>query len=81
MQKIYAITCVVGWGFFYAFSYLAVTSLNDAAWMPATYAVLAFAGFLTGMLCWVRIVGGKAPSLRPAPVRAPRRREFTREIA
>lgn len=70
MRKVYAVTCVVGWGFFYAFSYLAVTSLNDAAWMPVTYAFLAFAGFTTGMLCWVRIVGGKRPVLRPIPVRA-----------
>ncbi|SIO50900.1 hypothetical protein SAMN05444722_2867 [Rhodovulum sp. ES.010] len=81
MQKLYAISCVTGWGFFYAFTFLALTSLDGAAWMPATYAVLAFGGFLTGMLCWVRIVGGKRRQLKPAPVRARRRPEFTREIA
>ncbi|TCO69638.1 hypothetical protein [Rhodovulum euryhalinum] len=81
MHKFFAIACVIGWGFFYAFSFLAVTSLNDAAWMPAAYAVLAFAGFLAGMLCWVRIVGGKRPDLKPVRLRASRRRHLTREIA
>ncbi|GAA0305090.1 hypothetical protein [Rhodovulum strictum] len=81
MQKFHAIACVIGWAFFYVFSFLAVSSLNDAAWMPATYALLAFGGFLTGMLCWVRIVGLRRDAVRPVALRAPRRVQFTREIA
>ncbi|MBK1634328.1 hypothetical protein [Rhodovulum adriaticum] len=80
MKKLYAIACVVGWGFFYSFAYLAVASLQDAAWMPTTYALLAFAGFLMGMLCWVRLVSGKRPHLRRAPVRVPRAPGLAREI-
>ncbi|TCM87648.1 hypothetical protein [Rhodovulum steppense] len=80
MQKFFAIACVIGWGFFYVFSFLAVGSLNDAAWMPATYALLAFGGFLTGMLCWVRIVGLRREGVRRVVLHAPRRGRFTREI-
>jgi len=76
MKKLYAIACVTGWGFFYAFTYLAVTSSNDAAWMPATYAVLAFAGFLAGMLCWVRIVDRKREEVRPIAIRSFRMRSL-----
>jgi hypothetical protein len=70
MRKVHAIACIVGWGFFYVFAFLAMSSLNDQAWMPIVYGLLAFAGFLTGMLCWVRLVGGKRPQLRAVPVRS-----------
>ncbi|TCP61673.1 hypothetical protein EV663_104126 [Rhodovulum bhavnagarense] len=80
MEKLYAIACVIGWGFFYCFAYLAVASVNDAAWMPTTYAIFAFAGFLVGMLCWVRLVSGKQPQLRHAPVRVYRAPAFSREV-
>ncbi|ARE40448.1 hypothetical protein RGUI_2307 [Rhodovulum sp. P5] len=56
MKKLYAIACVIGWGFFAAFTYLALASVNDAMWMPAAYAMFAFAGFMGGTLCWVRMV-------------------------
>ncbi|MBL3569542.1 hypothetical protein BV509_00190 [Rhodovulum sulfidophilum] len=67
MQKLYAIACVIGWGFFYAFAYLAVASLNDAEWMSVIYGLLSFAGFVAGMLCWVRLVRGKRPVIRTMP--------------
>lgn len=73
MQKFHAIACVIGWGAFYTFTFLAVTSLNEAAWMPATYAVLAFAGLLAGMHCWMRLAGGRRRDPRPIPVRVRRR--------
>lgn len=81
MMKLCAVTCVIGWGFFYAFTYLAIASVKDASWMPVTYAVLAFGGFVAGMLGWVRVVQGRAPRSRPVAVHAHRRPDYMREIA
>ncbi|BAQ70916.1 hypothetical protein NHU_03792 [Rhodovulum sulfidophilum] len=72
MQKLFAITCVIGWGVFYVFAYLALASVNDAQWMSVTYGLLAFAGFVAGMLSWVRLVRGKRPVIRTVPKGAAR---------
>lgn len=55
MNKVVAIVNVIAWSGFWAFGYLAVTAegLSDRQLVIA--AVLAFAGFVTGILAFQRL--------------------------
>lgn len=56
MKKLIAIINVIAWSGFWAFGYLALTAegLTDAQLVTA--AVLAFAGFVTGLLAYQKLV-------------------------
>ncbi|KIC44966.1 hypothetical protein RA28_10685 [Ruegeria sp. ANG-S4] len=56
MQKLIAVVNVVAWAGFWAFGYIAVTSddLSEAQLVVA--AILAFAGLVTGVLAYMKLV-------------------------
>ncbi|KUJ77354.1 hypothetical protein [Ruegeria profundi] len=56
MQKLIAIINVVAWAGFWAFGYIALTSddLTDSQLVVA--AILAFAGLVTGVLAYMKLV-------------------------
>ena len=56
MQKLIAIINVVAWAGFWAFGYIAITSddLSDSQLVVA--AILAFAGLVTGVLAYMKLV-------------------------
>nr|WP_170612645.1 hypothetical protein [uncultured Ruegeria sp.] len=56
MQKLIAIINVIAWAGFWAFGYIAITAegLTDGQLMIA--AILAFAGLVTGVLAYMKLV-------------------------
>ncbi|MBN2905302.1 MAG: hypothetical protein JXJ18_01185 [Rhodobacteraceae bacterium] len=66
MRKLCSVSCVIGWTGFATFGALAVTSANQAGWLPAIHALLAFGGFLAGVFSWMQLArdGGQAVPAR-----------------
>lgn len=65
VDKLCALGCVMGWGAFWAFGYLAISADPQAAAQMMTACALAFAGFLLGVFAYIRL--GRVYA---APVRA-----------
>lgn len=55
MQKIHALSCVVGWSAFWAFGYLGLATEPHETVQASVAAVLAFAGFLAGSFSYMRL--------------------------
>ena len=55
MLKICALSCVVGWSAFWAFSYLALTADPADVVQTTLAAALAFGGLLTGTFSYIRL--------------------------
>lgn len=47
---------VVGWSAFWVFGFLAVTAPPENSWQMVGAAVLAFAGLVLGVWCWLRLM-------------------------
>ena len=56
MQKLIAIVNVVAWAGFWAFGYIAVTSDDLSETQLVVAAILAFAGLVTGVLAYMKLV-------------------------
>ena len=56
MQKLIAIINVVAWAGFWAFGYIAITSDDLSSSQLVVAAVLAFAGLVTGVLAYMKLV-------------------------
>lgn len=55
MNKIIAIFCVISWSGFWAFGYLALSANIENTGQIVTAALLAAAGFFTGMIAWLKL--------------------------
>lgn len=55
MNKIIAILCVISWSGFWAFGYLALSANIENTGQIVTAALLAAAGFFTGMIAWLKL--------------------------
>jgi hypothetical protein len=55
MQRLYALSCVFGWSSFWAFSYLALSADPSQTLQTTASSVVAFAGFLIGMVSYLRL--------------------------
>jgi hypothetical protein len=55
MRKLVAILNVVAWAGFWAFGFLALSGQDYSAGQLTVAALLAAAGFLTGIWTWVRL--------------------------
>ena len=55
MRKAVAIVNVIAWSGFWAFGYIALTSRDLSERQVVIAAILAFAGFLTGMLAYIKL--------------------------
>ncbi|TDK46285.1 hypothetical protein [Antarcticimicrobium luteum] len=55
MRKLIAIVNVIAWSGFWAFGYIALTSNDLSNRQLVIAAVLAFAGFLTGVLAYLKL--------------------------
>lgn len=55
VDKLCALGCVMGWGAFWAFGYLAISADPQAATQMMTAGILAFAGFLVGTFAYIRL--------------------------
>ncbi|MEY4983387.1 MAG: hypothetical protein RIR62_1653 [Pseudomonadota bacterium] len=55
MLKICALSCVIGWSAFWAFSYLALTADPAAVAQSTVAALLAFGGLLVGTFSYIRL--------------------------
>ncbi len=55
MRKLIAIVNVIAWSGFWAFGYIALTSTDLSERQMVIAAVLAFAGFLTGVLAYIKL--------------------------
>lgn len=55
MQKLCALSCVIGWSAFWAFSYLALTADPTETLQSTAASVIAFAGFIVGMFSYMRL--------------------------
>ncbi|MGD9863822.1 MAG: hypothetical protein AB7S99_11480, partial [Pseudodonghicola sp.] len=55
MRKLIAIVNVIAWSGFWAFGYIALTSNDLSERQMVIAAVLAFAGFLTGVLAYIKL--------------------------
>ncbi len=56
MQKVIAIINVIAWAGFWAFGYIAVTSDDLTASQLVVAAILAFAGLVTGIMAYMKLV-------------------------
>ncbi|MEX0276469.1 MAG: hypothetical protein AB3N19_03020 [Ruegeria sp.] len=56
MQKLIAVVNVVAWAGFWAFGYIAVTSDDLSETQLVVAAILAFAGLVTGVLAYMKLV-------------------------
>ncbi|WP_170606421.1 hypothetical protein [Ruegeria arenilitoris] len=56
MQKLIAIVNVIAWAGFWAFGYIAVTSDSLSQSQMVVAALLAFAGLVTGVLAYMKLV-------------------------
>ncbi|GAA6190942.1 hypothetical protein [Phaeobacter sp. NW0010-22] len=56
MNKLIAIINVIAWSGFWAFGYLALTAEGLSSKQLTVAAFLAFAGFITGMVAYLRLV-------------------------
>ncbi len=56
MQKVIAIINVIAWAGFWAFGYIAVTSDDLTASQLVVAAILAFAGLVTGIMAYLKLV-------------------------
>ncbi|SEO71449.1 hypothetical protein SAMN04490248_11041 [Salinihabitans flavidus] len=56
MKKLIAIVNVVAWSGFWAFGYLALTAERLSRGQLTVAAVLAFAGFITGIFAYLKLV-------------------------
>ena len=56
MQKVIAIINVIAWAGFWAFGYIAVTSDDLTASQIVVAAILAFAGLVTGIMAYMKLV-------------------------
>lgn len=54
-KKACALSCVIGWSAFWTFGYLALSASPDQGGQASVAALLAAAGFLTGMFTYVRL--------------------------
>ena len=55
MNKIIAILCVISWSGCWAFGYLALSANIENTGQIVTAALLAAAGFFTGMIAWLKL--------------------------
>ena len=55
MNKIIEILCVLSWSGFWAFGYLALSANIENTGQIVTAALLAAAGFFTGMIAWLKL--------------------------
>ena len=55
MNKLVAIICVISWSGFWAFGSLALSAGIEDTGQMIIATLLAGAGFLTGMLAWLRL--------------------------
>lgn len=55
MKKLIAIINVIAWSGFWAFGYIALSSTDLSDRQLVIAAVLAFAGFLTGVLAYLKL--------------------------
>ncbi len=55
MSKVIAIINVIAWSGFWAFGYLALTAEGTQPRQMVVAAILAFAGFVTGLWAWMRL--------------------------
>ncbi|WP_170396783.1 hypothetical protein [Ruegeria arenilitoris] len=56
MTKLIAIINVIAWAGFWAFGYIAVTSKDLTESQLVVAAILAFAGLITGVLAYMKLV-------------------------
>ncbi len=56
MKKLIAIINVIAWAGFWAFGYIALTSDNLTTGQLTIAAILAFAGLVTGVLAYLKLV-------------------------
>ncbi|WP_170761118.1 hypothetical protein [Ruegeria lacuscaerulensis] len=56
MKKLIAIINVIAWAGFWAFGYIAITSEDLTASQLVISAILAFAGLVTGVLAYIKLV-------------------------
>ena len=56
MQKVIAIINVIAWAGFWAFGYIAITSDDLTARQLVVAALLAFAGLVTGIMAYMKLV-------------------------
>ncbi len=56
MNKLIAVTNVIAWSGFWAFGYLALTAKGLTQTQLVTAAVLAFAGFIIGMVAYQKLI-------------------------
>ncbi|MES0825601.1 hypothetical protein [Ruegeria sp. SCP11] len=56
MQKMIAIINVIAWAGFWAFGYIAITSEDLTESQLVVAAILAFAGLVTGILAYMKLV-------------------------
>ncbi|WP_170382218.1 hypothetical protein [Ruegeria atlantica] len=62
MTKLIAIINVVAWAGFWAFGYIAITSDDLSESQLVVAAILAFAGLVTGVLAYMKLVRGSEAS-------------------
>ena len=58
MLKVCALSCVIGWSAFWAFSYLALTADPAAVTQSSLAALLAFGGLMLGTFSYIRLGPG-----------------------
>ena len=58
MRKLVAIVCVISWSGFWAFGYLALSAVDAEPAQVVTAALIAAAGFLTGVFAWMWLARG-----------------------
>lgn len=64
VEKLCALGCVLGWGAFWAFGYLAISADPQAAAQIVTASLIAFVGFLLGTFAYLRLGRAYAPPAR-----------------
>jgi hypothetical protein len=64
MNKLIALVCVISWSGFWAFGYLALSASNFDNGQVVLAIVLAFAGFVTGVFAYMRLVRQKPTDYR-----------------
>jgi hypothetical protein len=55
MQKLVALSCVLGWSAFWAFGYLALSTEPHETTQASIAALLAFAGLIAGSFSYMRL--------------------------